>query len=171
MTLVFGGMFDPPHVGHVRLVEAAKRHFAVDRALVLVVADPGHREVVSSAADRLALAQAAFPSDDVELDEHPRTVDMLRARRFDNAVLLLGADELAAFPTWKEPDAILELATLAVAARPGYPAPEGVTSFVMEPTPVSSTEIRARVAAGQPIDDLVPPAVAAEIERLGLYHD
>ena len=79
MTLVFGGMFDPPHVGHVRLVEGAKRHFGAERALVLVVADPGHREVVGSAASRLALARAAFPEDKVVLDEHPRTIDMLRA--------------------------------------------------------------------------------------------
>jgi nicotinate-nucleotide adenylyltransferase len=171
VTLVFGGMFDPPHVGHVRLLDGAKRHFGADRSLVLVVADPGHREVVSSAADRLALARAAFPDDDVELDEHARTIDMLRARQLDDPVLVIGADQLAAFPTWKEPEAILELATLAVSARPGYPAPEGVTAFEMEPTPVSSTEIRARVAAGEPIDGLVPPAVIAEIERLGLYRD
>ena len=105
MTLVFGGTFDPPHVGHVALVEGAKRHFGDERVLVLVVADPGHREVVASAADRLALARAAFPGEDVELDEHPRTIDMLRARRLDDPVLLIGADQLADFPSWKEPEA------------------------------------------------------------------
>ena len=171
MTLVFGGMFDPPHVGHVRLLDGAKRHFGVERALVLVAADPGHRGVVGSAADRIALAQVAFPGDDVELDEHPRTIDMLRARQLDDPVLVIGADEYLAFLSWKEPDAILELAKLAVAVRPGHELPEGVTAFEMEPTPVSSTEIRRRVAAGEQIGDLVPPAVAAEIERLGLYRD
>ena len=119
VTLVFGGMFDPPHVGHVRVVEGAKRHFGAARTLVLVVADPGHREVVASAADRLALARAAFPGEDVELDEHPRTIDMLRARRLDDPVLVIGADELADFPSWKEPEAVLELARLAVGERPG----------------------------------------------------
>ena len=174
MTLVFGGAFDPPHAGHLALVEAAKRHFGDERVLVLVAADPGHREVVSSAADRLALAQAAFPGERVELDEHPRTIDMLRARRLDDPVLLIGSDQLADFPTWKEPGAVLELARLAVAARPGFEVtdlPPGVTLFEIEPTSVSSTEIRRRVAAGEPIDGLVPPAVAAEIERLGLYRD
>ncbi len=172
MTLVFGGTFDPPHVGHVALVEGAKRHFGAERVLVLVVADPGHREVVASAADRLVLTRAAFPDEDVELDEHPRTVDMLRARRLDDPVLLVGADQLADFPTWKEPEAVLGLARLAVAERPGFTPtdpPPGITFFEMEPTPISSTEIRRRVAAGESIDGFLPPAVAAEIERLGLY--
>lgn len=171
MTLVFGGMFDPPHVGHVALVEAAKRHFGSDRVFVLVVADPGHREVRATADERLALARAAFPAERVELDEHPRTIDMLRARDLDDPVLLIGADEYVDFPSWKEPDAILELATVAVAARPGYELPEGVASFDMVPTAVSSTDVRRRVAARKPIDGLVPPAVAAEIERLALYRD
>ena len=172
MTLVFGGAFDPPHVGHVRLVEGAKRHFGAEHVLVLVVADPGHREVVASAADRLALASVAFPGEDVELDEHPRTIDMLRARRLDDPVLVIGADELADLPNWKEPESVLELARLAVAMRPGHAvndAPAGATFFEIVSTPVSSTEIRRRVVAGEPIDGLVPPAVAAEIERLGLY--
>jgi nicotinate-nucleotide adenylyltransferase len=172
VSLVFGGTFDPPHVGHLRLVDGAKRHFGVERVLVLVVAEPGHREVVASAAERLALARAAFPGEDVELDVHPRTIDMLRTRQLDDPVLIVGADELADFPDWKEHEAVLELARLAVGERPGHAAndaPGGVTFFEIEPTPVSSTEIRCRVAGGEPIDGLVPPAVAAEIERLGLY--
>jgi nicotinate-nucleotide adenylyltransferase len=169
---VFGGMFDPPHIGHVRLLEGAKRHLGLERALVLVVAEPGHREVVADAPARLAMARVAFLDDGVELDEHPRTIDMLRARQLDDPVLILGADELAAFPGWKEPDAVLELARLAVGIRPGFAvtdAPARATVFEIEPTPVSSTEIRRRVAADEPIDGLVPAAVAAEIERLGLY--
>ena len=120
-TLVFGGMFDPPHVGHVRLVDGAKaalRRGARPRARRR--ASQGHREVVASAADRLALAGAAFPGEDVELDEHPRTIDMLRTRQLDDPVLVVGADELADFPSWKEPEAVLELARLAVGERPGH---------------------------------------------------
>jgi nicotinate-nucleotide adenylyltransferase len=169
---VFGGMFDPPHVGHVRLLEGAKRHLGLERVLVLVVATPGHREVVANAADRLALARAAFPGEDVELDEHPRTIDMLRGRQLDDPVLIVGADELADFPNWKEPQAVLELARLAVGDRPGFAltdTPAGVTFFEIEATPISSTDVRSLVAAGEPVDGLVPPAVAAEIERLGLY--
>ncbi len=174
MTLVFGGTFDPPHVGHVALLEGAKRHFGVERVLVIVVADPGHREVVASAATASLWRRLRSPVEDVELDEHPRTIDMLRARQLDDPVLLIGSDQLADFPSWKEPEAVLELARLAVAARPGFAVADsaaGVTFFEIEPSPVSSTEIRRRVAAGEPIDGLVPPAVAAEIARLGLYRD
>ena len=63
---------------------------------------------------------------------------MLRARRLDDPVLLIGSDELADFPTWKEPEAVLELARLAVAARPGFAVadpPPGVTFFEIEPIP------------------------------------
>ena len=174
-TGIFGGAFDRPHNGHVALVDAAKRHFGFTRLLVLVVAAPGHRVVHSAVETRLALACLAFAGDEVELDEHARTVDMLRARRLDDPVVLVGADELVAFPTWKEPESVLELARLGVATRPGFDReaveaaraaasrPDRVELFEIEPVPVSSTEIRRRVAAGDPIDGLVPPAVAAEI--------
>jgi nicotinate-nucleotide adenylyltransferase len=174
MVGVFGGTFDPPHNGHVALLAAAERELALDCVLVLVVAEPGHREVHASAADRLALARLAFPVHEVELDRHARTIDMLRERQLDDPVLLIGADELAAFPSWKEPEAVLGRARLAVGNRPGYEAsgddpPDRILSFTMEPSPVSATEVRRRLAAGESIDDLVPPAVAVEIARLGLY--
>lgn len=180
---LFGGTFDPPHNGHLAVVRGADEHFAFDELLVLVVVDPGHRLVHSSANVRLALARLAFPELDVELDVHVRTVDLLRARHFEDPVFLIGADELVDFPNWKEPDAVLELARLGVATRPGYPRealeavratlsqPDRVVFFEIEPVPVSSTGVRARVAQGEPVDDLVPSAVAAEIERLGLYRD
>jgi nicotinate-nucleotide adenylyltransferase len=168
MIGLFGGAFDPPHNGHVALLRAAEETFDFDRVLILVVADPGHRETEAPAEARLALARLAFPGHDVELDTHARTIDMLRARRLADPVLILGTDELEAFPTWKEPEAILEMASLAVGGRPGYDA---ATTFELEPVDISSTEIRRRVAAGEPIDHLVPPAVAAEIARLGLYQN
>ena len=92
-----------------------------------------------------------------------------------------GADEFASFPTWKEPTRILELARLGVATRPGVERerldavlstlerPDRVAFFSIEPLPVSSSELRARAAAGEPIDAFVPAAVAAEIAVLGLY--
>jgi nicotinate-nucleotide adenylyltransferase len=178
---LLGGAFDPPHVGHVALAYAAVAQLDLDRLVVVVVAEPGHKAVHSPAETRLDLARAAFPGRQVELDRHARTVDMLREGRWHDPVFLIGADEFADFPNWKEPDTILELAWLGVASRPGYPQDqlddvlaglarsERVLFFQIEPQPVSSREIRQRVARGEAIDGLVPPAVAVEIAGRGLY--
>jgi nicotinate-nucleotide adenylyltransferase len=181
LTGLLGGAFDPPHVGHVALADAAERQLGLGDLVVIVVADPGHKEVHCPVETRLALARAAFPGRRVEVDRHERTVDMLRDRPWRDPIFLIGADEFAGFPTWKEPDAVLELARLGVASRPGYPRgrleevlsglrhPERVLFFEIEPVPVSSSEIREKVTHGESIDGLVPPAVAAEISGRGLY--
>ena len=181
MTGLLGGAFDPPHVGHVALADGAERLLGLTRVVAVVAADPGHKHVHCPAETRLALARAAFPGREVELDHHARTVDMLREGSWDDPVFLIGADEFVDFPRWKEPEAVLDLARLGVASRPGYPRerldevlaglsqPERVLFFDIEPLPVSSREIRERVARGEPIDGLVPPAVAAEIVSRGLY--
>lgn len=173
MTGILGGAFDPPHVGHVALAESAQRELGLDELVVVVVADPGHKDVHTAAEARLALTRAAFPDRRVELDHHARTVDMLRAGLWDDPVLVIGADEYLDFQNWKEPETVLELARLGVAARPGFPLPERpghrVLQFDFDPMPISSSEIRERVARGEPIDGLVPPTVAETIARLGLY--
>ncbi len=181
MTGLLGGAFDPPHVGHVALADTAERELGLSEVVVVVVADPGHKDVHCPAETRLALAQAAFPDRAVELDRHARTADMLRAGRWDDPVFLIGADEFAAFPAWKEPDAVLELARLGVASRPGYPRerleevlarlsrPDRVVFFEIDPIRVSSSEIREKVGRGEAIDGLVSSAVAAEIADRGLY--
>jgi nicotinate-nucleotide adenylyltransferase len=181
---VLGGAFDPPHVGHVQLARRGVEHFGLDRLLVRVVEDPGHKEVVTAPQIRLLLAELAFaPLDEAEvsLDPYPRTVDSLAALRLGDPVFLIGADEFASFPTWKDPDGVLARARLGVATRPGVDQaavdavlasltrPDRVAFFEIEPLPVQSSEIRARAAHGDSITGLVPPAVEAEIDRLGLY--
>ena len=183
---ILGGVFDPPHVGHVALARAAIEHFRLDRLLVLVVADPGHKRATTSAQARLELARLAFSylrGAEFELDPHPRTVDSLEQRKPKDAIFIVGADEFADFPRWKDPERVLELVRLGVAMRPGVPdgrmrdararvpAPDRISFFELEPVPVSSSEVRARVVAGEPIDELVPPKVAEAIARLGLYQD
>jgi nicotinate-nucleotide adenylyltransferase len=180
-TGLYGGAFDPPHVGHVALARAAKEHFGLDRLLVLVSERPGHKGTHLPAAERLALARAAFPDDDVRLDPYPRTIDLLRAERFDDPLFVVGADEFCDFLSWKEPDAVLDLARLAVATRPGFPRarldavlhglarPDRVLFFDIEPNAAASREIRARAAAGEPLEGLVPDAVVHEIDTKGLY--
>lgn len=179
-TGLLGGTFNPPHVGHVRLAETAKAHFDIDPLRVLVSANPPHKEVGVDADVRVALARLAFPDDDVVRDDHPYSIDTVSGFG-DDAVFLVGADQFAKFLTWREPDEILEHVRLGVATRPGYPRdqldrvlsrlrrPERVEFFDMEPVPISSSEIRELVARGESIEGLVPPAVAAEIERRRLY--
>ena len=147
----------------------------------MVVAHPAHRLVHSPGLDRLVLARAAFPGREVELDRHGRTVEMLRAGNWPDPTFLIGADEFLDFPSWKKPDTVLDLARLGVASGLGYaPArfeqvleglerPDRVSFFEIEPVPISSSDIRERVARGESIEGLVPPAVAAEIESRGLY--
>lgn len=188
---VFGGAFDPPHLGHVALVRAALERFGFERMLVVPGGDPPHKAVSTPAETRAHLAELAFAGiarvaiSPLELEPGgPRyTVDTLRrlGESGDELCLLVGADQFAGFLGWREPEAILELASLAVANRPGYDdeelqpvlaalaRPERVTFFPIPAHPISSNEIRARVRDGLSIDDLVPGSVAAEIARLGLY--
>lgn len=180
MTALLGGTFNPPHNGHVALARAAERQFG-DEVIVLVAARPGHKEVELDADTRLALARAAFPDNEVELDAHERTIDMLGAERWIDPLFLIGADEFCDFLDWKDPDGVLARARLAVATRPGYPRerlervlaqlshPERVQFFEIGPLPISSRELRERVALGEPVDGLVPAAVAELIESRGLY--
>jgi len=179
--MLYGGAFDPPHLGHVAVADAARERFGVERLVVLVSERPAHRAVHASAEDRLALALAAFPRDDVRLDPHPRTVELLRAERFDDPVFVVGADQFRSFLDWSEPAEVLERSRVAVATRPGFPRheldavleeldrPERVLFFEIEPNPAASTEVRALAAAGEPLDGLVPAAVAQLIEERGLY--
>ena len=183
MTLgLFGGSFDPPHRGHVELVRRAKEELGLERVVVLVSADPGHKHVETPAGVRLRLARAAFPDDEVVLDEHARTVDTLRAHpEWDDPVFLIGADEFSDFLSWREPEEVVRRTRLAVATRPGFPRerldrvlaelghPERVRFFELEPTPVASRDLRARLAAGEDVSEEVPPAVAEILAREGLY--
>ena len=181
VTVLYGGAFDPPHLGHVAVADAARERFGVEQLLVLVSERPAHRAVQASAQDRLALARAAFPHDDVRLDPHPRTVELLRAEQLDDPVFVVGADQFGGFLGWSEPDEVLERARLGVATRPGFPQydldtvleqlerPERVLFFEIEPNPAASTGVRARAAAGEPLDGLVPPAVLVLIAERGLY--
>ena len=182
MTALLGGTFNPPHNGHVALAAAAEQRFG-EEVVVLVAVRPGHKNVELDGDTRLRLAQAAFPEREVEPDPYGRTVDMLKAGRWSDPLFLIGADEFCDFLTWKDPEGVIARARLAVATRPGYPRdrldtvlaklsrPERVELFEIEPLPISSRDIRERVARGEPVDELVPPAVADLIESLGLYRE
>jgi nicotinate-nucleotide adenylyltransferase len=184
MIGLFGGAFDPPHDGHVALVETALDRFELGRMVVLVVIDPGHREVETDFATRFRLAELAFgglPGTEIAPEEHRFTVDAVRGGRFGDAIFLVGADEFAGFLSWKDPNGVLAEVRLGVATRPGYSRtvlepvleglerPDRVELFDIPELPVSGTDVRARAARGEPVDGLVPGPVAAEIDRHGLY--
>jgi nicotinate-nucleotide adenylyltransferase len=180
-VILYGGAFDPPHLGHVAVADAARKRFGAELLVILVSERPAHRAVHASAEDRLALARAAFPGDDVRLDPYPRTVELLRAEQFDDPVFVVGADQFREFLDWSEPEEVLERTRIAVATRPGFPRPEleavletlarpeRVLFFEIEPNPAASTDVRARAAAGNSLHGLVPPGVAELVEARGLY--
>lgn len=149
---------------------------------MLVSVQPGHKDVATPAEVRLRLVRAAFPDDEVLLDDHPRTIDTLEAHpEWHDPVFLVGADEFCDFPDWKRPDDVLERTRLAVATRPGFPRerlestlarlkrPERVAFFDLDPIPVSSRDLRARLGAGADVDRDVPPAVLELVLSEGLY--
>jgi len=180
-VVLYGGAFDPPHLGHVAVAASPLKRFGAERLVILVSERPAHRTVQASAEDRLALARAAFPVDDVRLDPYPRTVELLCAEAFDDPVFVVGADQFRHFLDWSEPEEVLERTRIAVATRPGFSRPEldavvdalarpeRVVFFDIEPNPAASTDVRGRAAAGESLDGLVSPAVSELIEARGLY--
>ncbi len=188
---LLGGAFDPPHNGHLALAIAAIARFRLDRLVVVVVGIAPHKRVVTDTETRFRLAEAAFAGrPKVELSRHELdrsepsyTVETARwaASRWRDPLFLVGADEFADFLAWKDPEGVLAHVRLGVATRPGSPRerldavlarlsrPERVEFFEIPPVPVSSTEVRRRIAAGEPVDELVPPAVARLVREHGLY--
>jgi nicotinate-nucleotide adenylyltransferase len=191
---IFGGTFDPIHYGHLRVAETAREALGLDRVLFIPLGEPVHRTAAPHAVaeDRYAMCLAATlenPSFDVSRIEVDRpggsysveTLRILREERpGDEFVLIIGADEAAIFPTWREPCAILEMARLAVVTRPGTDAaalerelPEWVWRK-MEVLPplyvdISATDVRRRIAEGSSVRYRVPPGVAAYIAKHDLY--
>lgn len=186
---IFGGTFDPPHLGHLVAASDACEALELDRVLWIPSARHPLKQgrVQTSAALRLEMVRAAiagdprFEADELELRrEGPSyTVDTLRALagRHPGAALFLlsGADLLSELPRWREPDEIQRLATLAVLSREGdtLPAETGLRAVAVPVTrvDVSATEVRRRASEERSIRYLVPEAVRAIVERERPYRD
>ncbi|HEY2853459.1 MAG TPA: nicotinate-nucleotide adenylyltransferase [Gemmatimonadaceae bacterium] len=190
---IFGGSFDPPHVGHLLAAVDAFEALQLDKLIFVPAAiQPLKSDVVATPAHlRLAMvkllvgADERFAVDAVEIDRAglSYTVDTLEtfAQRFPKAerFFLVGEDAMAAFGAWKRPQQILTLARLAILRRPrgGEDAalerssdpPNGTIALATRLVDVSSTEIRERVRAGKSIKGFVPESVAAFIETERLY--
>lgn len=187
---VFGGTFDPIHRTHVDIGRAALVHKELDRVLFVVSADPPHKggDDITPADDRYAMVEAALASEpgldpcDLELhrDGPSYTADTLKALRglYPDAeiFLIIGQDALIDLPGWRSPQGILEEARLLVLPRPSESRPiPAVLDGYYEMLPfaeslMSSTEVRRRLAKGDPATDSLPPAVLAIVKERGLYH-
>lgn len=186
---VFGGTFDPVHVAHLIAAADTRAALQLDRVLFVVAGDPWQKRgrVVAPARDRLALVEAALEgivgleasAVEVERDGPSVTADTLEALAAPGRelFLMLGADAVANMSTWKRLDETRDLATVVVIERAGdaHAEPPGSSwRFVRVPIPridVSSTDVRARLAAGRPVDGIVPPAALQAIRERGLYTD
>jgi nicotinate-nucleotide adenylyltransferase len=186
---LLGGTFDPPHLGHVIVAANVRHELGLDRLLLVPASIPWqkvHLRAISPAADRLAMVQATLAGvtgvevSTIELDRggESYSADTLEelTQRAPGAelFLLVGSDIAPHLDTWKRPDVVRSLATVVVYDRPGsagHGAPAGWNAVTV-PVPqveISSTDIRARVRAGRPIDGLVTPAVARHIHERDLY--
>ncbi|MEO9177262.1 MAG: nicotinate-nucleotide adenylyltransferase [Gaiellales bacterium] len=186
---VFGGLFNPPHIGHLSLCQEAAWQLGLERVVLVPTGRPSHRAAPAESPElRLRLAQAAalgnpiFTVSRLEVDRvgPSYTVDTLRelTSRYPGSSLhlLVGADQLVAMEQWHEARAIPQLARLAAALRPGVDvASIGAANLDWVEMPqigVSSSLVRARVRAGRPIRYFVPDAVRELIDLEGLYrHD
>jgi nicotinate-nucleotide adenylyltransferase len=193
---LLGGTFNPPHLAHLVCAQEAIVALGLDRVLFMPAHEPPHKVVDADpgVAHRVAMCEAAVAPDprlgvclvEVRRGGASFTVDTLRALHADapgdELMFIVGGDMAHSLPTWREPEAVLSLATLAVAEREELSrtaiveqlagmrgVPQRLQFFDMPRLDISSSLIRRRLSAGLPVRYLVPEGVHAYIEREGLY--
>jgi nicotinate-nucleotide adenylyltransferase len=192
---ILGGTFNPPHLGHLVCAQEAYRELELDRVMLIPARIPPHKPVEHEPGPehRLELCRLAVADDDrfevsdieLERDGPSYTLDTLQVLKSqastNELVLIVGGDIAAGLPQWHEPERVLELATLAIAERRGTPygsveaalssleGSERARFFEMPRIGISSTMVRHRVRAGQPIRYLVPDAVGRYVGEQRLY--
>lgn len=185
---ILGGTFDPVHIGHLVAAVNVRHELRLDRVLLVVANHPWQKSdrTITPAADRLAVVEAAVAGTEgveassIEIDRGgdsytADTIEQLVAETPDRELfLIVGADVAAELHTWRRPEVVARLATLAVVSRggspPADPGPPWRVEHVRIPAlEVSSSDLRARAAAGRPLDHLVPAPVIACIGERGLY--
>ncbi len=189
---LFGGTFDPIHLGHLILAESCREACGLDRVWFVVAGEPPHKPVGRTpVADRLEMARiavAGHPAFEISEVEASRpgphysaeTLEVVRRERpGDDLFFLIGADSLADLPFWRDPERIVGMATLVVVNRPGLDAPseaiglppggQPIREVAIPPIGISSTDLRRRLAEGRSIRYQVPRGVEAYIKAQGLY--
>jgi nicotinate-nucleotide adenylyltransferase len=196
MTAIFGGTFDPVHLGHLVVAEQVAETERLERVLFVPAGRPPHKQgrTFAPAADRLTMVEGAVAGNPrlgvsaIEIEDASGssggasftidTVRRLRAQGLDEIALILGADSLVDLASWREPEAILAECRVLVVERPGSDLAHAPESFrrqarlVRAPRlDISSRDIRARVRAGLSIRYLVPEPVREYIRERGLYRE
>jgi nicotinate-nucleotide adenylyltransferase len=192
---IFGGAFNPPHIGHLVCAQEALLQLELESVLFVPVGQAPHRELDNDPGPetRLEMVELALEDDDrfagsrmeIDRDGPSYTSDTLRelhtAAPDDEHVLILGGDQAAALPEWHEPEQVLELAQVAVVERSNWSrnavgirvgrlkGADRIRYLDMPVMQVSSSSIRRRIAAGLPIRYLVPDRVASFIDSKDLY--
>jgi nicotinate-nucleotide adenylyltransferase len=185
---ILGGTFDPPHNAHVMMANEALSCIPLDRVLLMPAPRPPHKQddevtPFDMRVEMIQLAIEGYPGLEVSLaEEHTAglsyTVDLLefyRQNSSDEVFLVVGADSVGDLPSWKDPSSIMRLSTLVVFPRTGYAKMipvDGDASIILFEAPVidvSSTEIRQRVRAGEPVASMLPKAVHEFILDNSLY--
>ncbi|HLH52047.1 MAG TPA: nicotinate (nicotinamide) nucleotide adenylyltransferase [Verrucomicrobiae bacterium] len=185
---LFGGSFDPVHIGHLLVAGAAREELGLDRLFFVPAAQSPFKpeRKPTPAAERLRLLRLALAGEDwCEIDEQELrrggvsyTIDTVRdyCRRFPRADLfyLIGADHASQLHKWRDADELAQLVQFVIIPRPGQPGTAVSPPFRSQqlagfPVAISSSEIRARVRKNLPLEPLVPAAVAEAIRNNGLY--
>ncbi|HJR27048.1 MAG TPA: nicotinate-nucleotide adenylyltransferase [Acidimicrobiales bacterium] len=186
---VLGGTFDPPHVGHLAVAVDVRHALRLDRVLLVVNNEPWQKvgtRAITPAEDRFAMVEAAvaglegLEASRLELDAGGPsfTADTLAALRTEDPgrelFVILGSDAAAGLPTWERVDEVRRAATIVEVLRPGSPPAPTLPGWRWERVDgpgleLSSSELRARLDDGRPLDVLVPAGAVACIEERGLY--
>lgn len=193
---VLGGSFNPPHCGHLELARCALRALALDQVLLVPLCLPPHKDPSPEdpgGAHRLAMCEAlageagaGVRASAIEIERGGRSYTVQTLEELQDQLpgaeltLILGADMAATLPSWREPQRIIAIARIAVAPRKESQAElqralaqlgqaARITFLPMRPLPISSTQVRARLAQGGDVSALVGPAVAAYIAAHHIY--
>ena len=191
---IFGGTFDPIHLGHLILAEQCRESCKLDRVWFVVAGVPPHKPVgrtaVAHRLEMVRIAIAGHPAFSVSEIEAMRpgphySVETLESVHRDqpdhDLFFMIGADSLVDLPTWREPARITQLATIVVVNRPGIeeidpaslpqfgPRSHPLVSVTIPPVGIASTDLRRRLVEGRSIRYMVPRGVEAYIEAQGLY--
>jgi len=187
---IFGGTFDPVHVGHLVAAVNARHCLSLDKVLLVVANRPWQKVAdrpVAPARDRLATVEAAVAgvegleasAIEIERGGDSYTADtvaeLAAAHPADQLFLIVGSDLVGQMASWERVGTIKELVTVAVVSRPGWPGPPdlgpgwAVEQVEIPALDISSTELRARLADGRPLDFLVPAEAVRCMRERGMY--